>query len=464
MTLQPTEYSTRVSLHMAKNRAWIILLNRGTWRLIRLQNDSHELLDLQAAEGSDEKVAATICEALRSAGYAGEPVVVALDSSRCVHVALDLPNSRIARQRTSMKYLIEPHIPWAAEDVVLDHQVRGTRAFSIVARREPLATLLKTLEDHGILVEAVCPFASLALASHLVAQEPPGGRSILAWAHDEETELWLIDGTAAVDWRWCELSSAAIKQSIRQWMLVQDPPLRVVARELPPDIERELSSEDILLETSPASFSASYLEAGIEAAHAILDGRRNAPFNLRHDAIPTSGQHRALRGPISAVQLAAALLLVCTSVACFVKARQYDAHRVSFTNLQRDEFERVFPNARVPIGVRSRLESELSRLKGMRGGGGELPKVIESFYLVERLLASLPPDMRFRLLEIRAEDGRLYIVGQVREHADSDRIANSLRAAGLEVGSPSTHRLQSAGIEFRLSGRVAASPAQGDSI
>ena len=52
---------------------------------------------------------------------------------------------------------------------------------------------------------------------------------------------------------------------------------------------------------------------------------------------------------------------------------------------------------------------------------------------------------------MRIENGRLYLIGQVREHADADQIADGLRACGLVVTPPDTHRLKLKGVEFRIS-------------
>src|SRR5205085_407177 len=111
----------------------------------------------------------------------------------------------------------------------------------------------------------------------------------------------------------------------------------------------------------------------------------------------------------------------------------------------------LFPDGPVPIGIRSRLESEHAKLIGMRGETVEISESLSAVRLFERLLRSLPTDMRYRILEVRVEQGRLYVVGQVRAHADADRIAEEMRKVNLVVENPSTHRLPQQGVEFRIS-------------
>jgi len=94
------------------------------------------------------------------------------------------------------------------------------------------------------------------------------------------------------------------------------------------------------------------------------------------------------------------------------------------------------------------------KLRDLRGDDIDIPKHVSSIVLIEKLLRSLPPDLRYRILEIRVEQGGLYLVGHVREHADADRIADELRKISMIVDPPSTHRLPQQGVEFRISARL----------
>ena len=57
------------------------------------------------------------------------------------------------------------------------------------------------------------------------------------------------------------------------------------------------------------------------------------------------------------------------------------------------------------------------------------------------LLAGLPADLRFRVLEVRLDGSSFALDGQVRSHGDADAIAASLRAGGFWVDPPSTEQL-----------------------
>jgi hypothetical protein len=71
------------------------------------------------------------------------------------------------------------------------------------------------------------------------------------------------------------------------------------------------------------------------------------------------------------------------------------------------------------------------------------------------MLAALPSDRRFRLLEIRIEDGRLYLDGEVREHSDAEALSQLLRSQGIDVPAPRTQRLDDRRVSLRITGTLA---------
>ena len=62
--------------------------------------------------------------------------------------------------------------------------------------------------------------------------------------------------------------------------------------------------------------------------------------------------------------------------------------------------------------------------------------------------------MRFRLPEIRIEQDRVTLGGEVRSNADADKIATALRTHGFTVNPPRTQRLADKGFGVRLQARV----------
>lgn len=112
----------------------------------------------------------------------------------------------------------------------------------------------------------------------------------------------------------------------------------------------------------------------------------------------------------------------------------------------------MFPNFPIPVGVKARLESELTKLKGLQGAEATPDSTVSAISLLQGLLAALPSDRRFLIHEVRIEEGRLYLDSEVREHSDAEIIAQRLRTGGLEVASPRTQRLDDKRVSLRLTG------------
>jgi hypothetical protein len=127
---------------------------------------------------------------------------------------------------------------------------------------------------------------------------------------------------------------------------------------------------------------------------------------------------------------------------------------VAWQSKQAEIFRSVLPNTKVPVGMKSRLESELSKLKGLQGVGVSLQETESATKVMHRMLAAMPTDRRFQLLEIRIEEGRLYLDGEVIEHGDAELIVQRLRAGGFEVASPRTQRLDDKRVALRITGTL----------
>ncbi len=74
--------------------------------------------------------------------------------------------------------------------------------------------------------------------------------------------------------------------------------------------------------------------------------------------------------------------------------------------------------------------------------------------VLENVLQHLPSELRFRLPEIRIEQNRLTLGGEVRSNADADQIAAALRSHGFTVDPPRTQRLADKGFGVRLQAEV----------
>jgi hypothetical protein len=314
-----------------------------------------------------------------------------------------------------MLYSLEAFVPWAAEDFAADWTVAGGQAFMVAAETSELLPLIQNLETEGFLVRSVTPLAVLAATGGLT------GRATHI-AILEERELFIIrDGT------------------IRQWQTLKTTNCHSLR------LQQLLATEELPIEKHNRMLQT----AACQAAK-IVRGKEEAIIELRRGELSSGTTTEALRGYRTFLALAACLLLMVTCAVFWFHAQAHADWAVRLDERQAAIFAKLFPGVRVPVGIRARLENEASRLQGTRGSDTELPERMEVLSILHRVLTALPEGMRYRILEIRIEDGRLDLVGEVRTHSDADLIASALREQGLTVAAPSTHRLQEEGVEFRI--------------
>ena len=107
------------------------------------------------------------------------------------------------------------------------------------------------------------------------------------------------------------------------------------------------------------------------------------------------------------------------------------------------QFKKAFPEQRAPVGVRTRLESEVTKLRAMTGGGeGKLPNPQSALLTLHGVLSAIPAGLRFRLEELAVgPQGLVFIEAEVRDPGDGAQFVSALERGGLEVDPPSTRQL-----------------------
>ncbi len=445
---------------MATKFAWIVFLDRDQLAVARFEGGSLDRSDTSSFDRQQPtETAESISRLLEERGHAGQPILLALGSSDVVSTTVALP-ARKSLKRTALAFFVEPNLPWSVEESVIDYQRAGDRIFVVAAEASPLRELIVALQERGLVVASVSPLARLALEFHLERNSSLTCRYALVWGNPDATiDLWLIENDQPVLWRWLPQQLPAVARALKQIPLVEG--LILAGRNLPDGFLTSLSElSGVPTCKVPAIDAEDPLACGARYAAAILGGKRDAPIELCRDALAPSDRHRSIRRELRILQISLGLLMVVVGLAAGLKAEREEALRAKCATREAALFQDLFPKERVPVAVNTRLQSEVMRLKGLRGESTDLPQLTPYLSLLERLFRSLPESLRFRVLDIRIDNGRLYVVGQARAHGDADRIADGLRAAGLEVASPTTHRLEREGVEFRISARLSPPPTK----
>ena len=157
--------------------------------------------------------------------------------------------------------------------------------------------------------------------------------------------------------------------------LNQEPPVdEVLAGYLEEELQESLHS---IAGEIPVSLDPKPPEQAARVAASCYPGR--APRALDRTV---SGASWALMIPIAPsaracgfLALAGACLLLALSLAAWLRAGRYETLAQSCQQEQEDVFRRVLPGARVPIGIRSRLETEYRTLAGVTGQMEGVPRL-----------------------------------------------------------------------------------------
>ena len=434
----------------------ILVVDHAVWWLARLKSGELETTTPVRWEGeSIGEEAERITASLKEWQSVGTPILIGLGATLCVSTLIKLPTSRHAHQRQAMGYLLEPFLPWSAEEMVADFEVIGREAFAVGTCTEILEALLKQLAYLGVQVESVFPLARLALQQSMLHTSFASERWACLWGEGSLVDLWIIEKKTPLIWRQVPLEEVALLRELRQIALHESNPLPLALRGVPVEMRARIESlPDFVVSESVHEVPATIIEAALHAAPNIVAGRWEAPIEFLRDALAPESRNRLLQGPMRAVQVAVLCLLIASCFTLYRIGESFDRDRLVAGDQQEDIFRMLFPDTPVPVGIAGRLESEYVKLRDLRGDDIDIPKHVSSIVLIEKLLRSLPPDLRYRILEIRVEQGGLYLVGHVREHADADRIADELRKISMIVDPPSTHRLPQQGVEFRISARL----------
>jgi type II secretory pathway component PulL len=439
---------------MMKSRTWMLVVGRTRWQLYAGSEGGAPLADEAFAPTELMPQAESAFTAFTSHAYCGEPIVLALESHWCLAATLTVDRPQQFRDRQTLLYRLEESIPWSIEDCVCDYVTSGTKALMVAAPCNPLAEFLTRLEQLGANIQTIAPSALLAAAAHVRRGDWPREHTIAI--HQNDTiDLISMAAQKPVSWSWLPAAGDALSHEFAHSILETGSAIQLIPYALDDAVLTKLErsgSIKIIERRTEATAQPSTL--ALTAAEKILGGQWDTPIELKQGAFGRTRGNRALRRYTLAVKCALTVLLIATSLVLLHRANVAGRHAALLAAQQTEEFKKMFPNTKVPTGIRSRLESELAKLKGLQGDDSSIPRIEPAPTLLHRTLAAMPTDRRFRLHELRIEEGRLYIDGEVRDHSDAEAIAQQLRAQGFDVPPPRTQRLDERRVSLRVTGTL----------
>jgi hypothetical protein len=455
-------------------RATVIFIAADAWRIGRAGPDGVTLSDVAIPRGdSPDDAARAVVAALDGDGRAGSRsgVILALPSDRCLCASIRVDDLPARDRRLAMLYRLEEKLPLPAEDVVADFLPGGDSALGVCVETAYARPLVEALESQGVAIEAICPASLLALQQRMreSASQAEAAQDAILWATGGRVELFVLRDGMPRSWSVLADDPQDVRLHLGLEPLAEGRPARVHAIGLSDASHRAMGALPgvELIAPGPASMDAD----AVTMAADVLAGRAEPWVNLRRDALASRDPLRSVRTPLTFAAAAAVLCVACACGGMLWRAARYDRLAARYASEQQQVYQQVFPSQPMPPDVRSRLESEERALRGLSGavsgGGGNdpaaaIPSEAPGLVVLRDLLAGLPADLRYRVLEARLDAGRFTLEGQVNAHGDADTIATALRAnKALAVEPPRTEQLPESptgekAVSFTISGTIVA--------
>lgn len=431
---------------------FIIFAGDSAWSIGVQTGEQTEKLEAGAGL-QPAALAAAIAQSLRERGYNGAGIVLAVPSAWCLCASISLEGLPRRERHEAMLYRLEDRLPLAAEDVVADFVEHGESALGVCLRADRLLSLVRELELAGVTVAAICPAAMLA--AQQFAQREGAELDAILLASGEELDVIMLDQRRPAAWVAPAAGSGTLLTAqLRAQIKRRGRRLRVLTAGIDSAGLQRLGELEIDWERTDVTPAA----ACMAIAGRLVAGGAQPWVNLRRDQLGVADRHRAVRGPLN-IAIAAAMLLCASLIAILLwRAERYSSLASTGTREQQMVFREIFPQQSAPVGVKSRLLSEVRRLRGLSGESTDLPQRPSALDELGDFLARLPADLRYQMWEIRLDDGTLFVEGQTRTHGDAESIAAALRKNnGFAMGSPRTEQQGERGVSFSFSGTAPAS-------
>jgi hypothetical protein len=429
------------------------------WAAARIAGSEyrHEFIEgISGLEGPFSPILAV----LEQLQYRGGSVLLALPSELCLCAVVDDSGLRKSSRQNGMLFRLEEQLPLAAEDVEADFVPGNGRCVGVAWAAGPALALIEALEGEGIAIASVCP-AALLIADEVCQRERSNSTpDVLLLSTDHHVDaITILDGRLS-DWALLPLSTSIVDLHLRRLRLERSDPQRVATIGCGGEFQAELgaNSQINLVE----ELSANPRELAARAADRVLVHNARPPVELRRGRLACHDPLRFIRAPVRCAALAAMAFLLVVGISMFWRAERYERLAQAAEFQQREAFHIALPRQTPPPLIVSRLMSEEKRLAGISGTSATLPPSLSALPVLRDVLRGLPPQVRFRLLELRFDPSHFYLEGQSLDHGSAEQITESLRqSTGFQVDQPHTQQLAGEDVTFEISASVPSGDLEG---
>jgi type II secretory pathway component PulL len=431
-----------------KSRPFFLVSPSKTgWRIAKTVGD--ETRTCEVTGSSTDKLA----EALGRLGYRQEAVCLGLPSSMALAVPFDSSGLPRRDRRQALLYRLEEHVPAEAERLTADFiEGPGGRCLGVAVQTDRIRSVVDSLREESIPVQAICPTALLALWSLL--KQVDSDADLVTLSLDGEWELVCLQGGRPAQWQHAS-NEEDLTLYVRSRLLAShDPPSGsklLVLGDLPTMTAEALRCE---VEVTPAVASQDAFTLAAMGARELLQGTRAGWIDVRRGDLSAPAAWAPIAGPAKLALVAFVLLGLVLGGMGLWRSRHYASASRRVRQQQVSLFADLFPGRAVPVSILDALRSEARRCRGVRGADANVPDRLDALATLEDLLAALPQEIRLRITQVRVEPAGFYVEGQTRSHSGAELVTQALRRRGLTPEPPRTESLSRGGVSFTLTGQA----------
>lgn len=389
-------------------------------------------------------VGKAIGDVLSRMGHRGQPLVLCLSSSRCFAVALK-PEDISARDYRTLCFAMEGSLPLDAENLVADFEYSGQGVFGVAADLESLEKLLADLRSNGIQVRSIVPLTLLALDQYL-ADERERHPVVLCQSGDR-LEIIRLQNNTIQRWQTCDLEVQSVRRTLLIDLLDGSESVAISCLGIEESFSSEIVTDTNLVFSNHPEWDL--IVAAMRRADAVAAGTVRPRLDLKRAEL-TAGSVGPLWNYVQMVLIAGVLLLIALNVGFWIRGSQYLSAANDQKAIQSSIFKKVLPSQTVPVGVGSRLESELQGRQEQLGEELDLTQAKTLLNTLHELLAALPGDMRYQIEFLAVEPTFVRVQGVIKSTDDLEKLMMAFRKHGFRVKPPTTNNTSDGFVGFTL--------------
>lgn len=418
------------------SRGTLIIEGEQGWH-IHVGDKSHTL---PKASQNDEIVAAVQDLRARASGV-GSDCIIAPASTSCFFSQLHVPPEVDTRDRPTLTYELENHLPIDAESMAADFSVlpaagnqnqavAGHAIAAIAVEASAWKPLVETLESRGIQVTNIIPSATLAITS-LHAKHGLAGTNRIMLCHGKHVDLIILADDRICSWKYTKLEEPSLAR--HKVLEVSESARTLVVNGT--DTQATMIRDNLgQIEIEPESLTTHQ----IEGANINSSKPGSIHFNLRRGALASEDPLRPINRQLMWTACSLAIFLLAIILGSWWRTVRIERKITENLRAQSSAFQESFPDTRIPASLLRRVRSEHTRIMGSRNANKQIEVPNSATEVMRLLLLTLPTEIRLKVSSIDIRDGELDLTFQVQHFVEAGTVAEALSQGGFDVSQPAT--------------------------